>query len=169
MCGPFGCLLASPQTVSEREGRRNVARVSVSRDSEEDSVATAASSGTVKRTRKEPEPWGLHCCSAGDYDWQANSFHFFQVHRVVPPSRDALKVPCLVITVASCLLFKYRAFSYDLLDCVVKAEAVAAHHASCPIFPPSLPAISRRAQTRCFMPSRNGFSTFRLSQVTELS
>lgn len=29
------------------------------------------------RTWKELEPWGLHCCSAGDYDWQANSFSFF--------------------------------------------------------------------------------------------
>lgn len=50
----------------------------------------------------------------------------YQVHRVVPPGRDALKVPRLVITLASRLLFKYRAFSYDLVDCVVKAEVVVA-------------------------------------------
>lgn len=93
-----------------------------------------------ERGRKELKPWGLHCCSGGDYDWQANSFHSFsfffsfsslplflyQVHRVVPPGRDALKVPRLVITLASRLLFKYRAFSYDLVDCVVKAEVVVA-------------------------------------------
>lgn len=42
------------------------------------------------------------------------------------PGRDALKVPRLVITLASRLLFKYRAFSYDLVDCVVKVEVVVA-------------------------------------------
>lgn len=42
------------------------------------------------------------------------------------PGRDALKVPRLVITLASRLFFKYRAFSYDLVDCVVKAEVVVA-------------------------------------------
>lgn len=30
-----------------------------------------------ERGRKELKPWGLHCCSGGDYDWQANSFHSF--------------------------------------------------------------------------------------------
>lgn len=54
------------------------------------------------------------------------SLFLYQVHRVVPPGRDALKVPRLVITLASRLLFKYRAFSYDLVDCVVKAEVVVA-------------------------------------------
>lgn len=92
-----------------------------------------------ERGRKELKPWGLHCCSGGDYDWQANSFHSFSFFSSSPPSffctkftewfrpgRDALKVPRLVITLASRLLFKYRAFSYDLVDCVVKVEVVVA-------------------------------------------
>ena len=74
-------------------------------------------------TWKEPKPWGLHCCNAGDYDSASVLlpllflsfsfsllFHSSKFTGVVPPSRDALKVRCLVITLASCLLFKHRAF-----------------------------------------------------------
>lgn len=41
-----------------------------------------------ERGRKELKPWGLHCCSGGDYDWQANSFHsfsFFSSFSLSPP------------------------------------------------------------------------------------
>lgn len=82
------------------------------------------------RTWKELEPWGLHCCSAGDYDWQANSFSFFffcskfteWFRPVEMPSRSRV----LLSPWPRVWLFKYRSFSYDLLDCVVKTEVVVA-------------------------------------------
>lgn len=55
----------------------------VHRDSDGDSETTAVVSkeglvGGDTERGKELEPRGLHCCSAGDYDWQADSFHLLQ-------------------------------------------------------------------------------------------